>query len=48
MFRLMRGPTEADDIAKQQLQVLENIADNTEDAGGADVDEYDLAPAAGA
>jgi hypothetical protein len=48
MFRLMRGPTEADDIAKQQLQALENIADNTEDDGGADVDEYDLAPAAGA
>ena len=48
MFRLMRGPTEADDIAKQQLQALENIADNTDNDGGADVDEYDLAPAAGA
>ena len=48
MFRLMRGPTAADEVQEKQLAALDKIADNTEDDGEAGVEEFDLAPAAGA
>ena len=47
MFRLMRGPTAADDVQQRQLDALEQIADNTED-NAVEIDEFDLSPAAGA
>lgn len=47
MFRLMRGPTDAQDIAQKQLDVQKQIAENTED-DAVEIDEFDLAPAAGA
>jgi hypothetical protein len=45
MFRLMRqqGPTEE----QKQTNILQRIADNTEDIGGDDLDVADFAPAAG-
>lgn len=48
MFRIMRGPTAADEVQEKQLAALDKIADNTEDNGEAGVEEFDLAPAAGA
>ena len=47
MFRLMRAPSKADEIQEKQLAALDKIADNTEDDGEADVEEFHLAPAAG-
>ena len=47
MFRLMRGPTAAEEVQEKQLAALDKIADNTEDDGEADVEEFHLAPAAG-
>lgn len=47
MFRLMRGPSAADEVQEKQLAALDKIADNTE-GGGDDLEEISLAPAAGA
>ena len=47
MFRIMRGPTAVEDIAQKQLDVQQEIADNTAD-DGSDIEEFDLAGAAGA
>lgn len=46
MFRIMRGDT-GNDVQTQQLRVLEQIADNTDD-DAMDFEVADLAPAAGA
>lgn len=46
MFRLMRS-TPDQDVQRQQLNVLERIADNTDGMGDQEFDTVELAPAAG-
>lgn len=46
MFRIMRGDT-GDQVQERIARGVERIADNTDDMGEMEIDEFELAPAAG-